>query len=357
MQRNLLISVLVLFLFSLATDSFGQRRKYGMKKSNRSKKFSRYSGGRVGYSGVGQVKYWTLGLSINTNNYFGDIAPAPAKLSTDYKFIPNGIGLTYSRVMAPGIFLRAGFNWGRIEADDFSQADPTDDIARFRYARNFQFRNDIKELSVGFELDLIPSNSGARGRFPINPYGYIGAAVFHHAPKAIAPDFDQAGNPIAEAGQWVDLKPLGTEGQNQDSLGGASYSNYQFAIPFALGVKIRLHGNLDLNIEFGFRYLFFDHIDDISGGYANLGQFPDTNEGYLGRALTERGAETVAVATGDMRNPAFYSTNTSGVFTVGENYAPGTNRGNPDNNDFYTTTAIRLVYIFDRPGQVRGKYR
>ena len=364
MQRNITLTFLALFLLTFAFESEAQkRRRYGMR--NKSKKYSKYSTGRVGYSGVGTVKYSTISLSINTNNYYGDIAPAPSKLSTDYKFVPNGIGIAYSKVLAPGIFGRVGFNYGRVTGDDYSTATASgDESQRGRYARNFHFRNDIMELSAVFELDLLPSNSGARGRFPINPYAFFGAAGFYHSPKAIAPEFDQAGNPVAEAGSWVDLQSLGTEGQNLDTLGTSPYSKFQFAIPAGFGVKVKLTGNLDLNVEFGLRFLFTDYLDDISGEYIDLAAF-DGDDYALVRAMSERGAESSALFTGSERNPDFYNTSNSGrdpisgrPFTVGENYNPGVGtRGNPDNNDVYTTTAIRLVYILDRPGQVRGKYR
>ena len=45
------------------------------------------------------------------------------------------------------------------------------------------------------------------------PYVYAGIAGFLHNPQAIAPAKDLQGNALAEAGKWVDLRPLGTEGQ------------------------------------------------------------------------------------------------------------------------------------------------
>lgn len=342
------------------TDSYGQKRRYGYKKS-RNKKYSNYSGGRTSYRGVGNTKYWTAGFSLNAMNYFGDLSPTPKKFSTDLSFTRAGFGLTGSRMIYPGIFLRLGYNFGSIKGDDFSAADPNgDNSTRGRYARNLHFKNNIHELSLGFEADLIPNNGGARGRFPINPYLFAGVAVFSHSPKAIAPDTDQAGNPIDQAGQWVDLRSLGTEGQNLDTLGIKPYGKFSFAIPVGVGVKVRLPGNFDLNVEVGLRKLFTDHIDDVSGNYVDLALFDDP----LARALSERGAETIAAMEGQTRDAQFYnvgSWNTvdGGAFIAGENYNPTGEapRGGSADNDMYLVTQIRLVYIFDQAGVTRGKFR
>lgn len=370
----------MLFLIAASvSDADAQRRrknKYGYKKSKSSKKFSKYSGGKVGYSGVGNPKYSTIGFSINATNYFGDLSPDPSKFSTNYRFVPDGFGLTYSKVMHPGIFGRVGFNYGNIKSDDFEtkgtgEGDPSADG---RYGRNYHFKNSIYELSLGFEIDLIPSNSGARGRFPVNPYLYIGVAGFYHAPKAKAPQatvdvdndgtldaVDQAGNKIdVSPGSWVDLQSLST--------GNDSYSKFQFSIPLGLGVKIRLPGNFDLNFEVGFRYLFTDYIDDVGGAYKDLDDF---GSNYLARAMSERGAEAIAANANQPRDASIYNTGSitvvydytndptwtgSGTYTHGDNYVVGGNRGG-SSKDFLVTTQIRLVYILDKKGVSKGKFR
>lgn len=365
MKNGLILSLIVLFVLGLADDSYGQRRgrnKYGYKKS-KSKKFSKYSGGRVGYSGIGKSNYFTVGLSINNDNYFGDIAPDASRFSADYKFLPTGLGVTASKVLYPGIFGRVGFNWANISASDYETGDPNGDASLAgRYNRNLHFKNSIYELSAGFELDLIPSNSGARGRFPINPYAFVGVAGFYHAPKAKAPEVDQAGNPTGSGGEWIDLQSIGTEGQYIDSLNLNPYSKFQFSIPLGLGVKFRLPGNFDLNFEFGFRYLFTDYLDDIGGKYVDLDLFEDD---YLTRSLSERGAESTDEFSGGTRNLSGITGNQTvqydrmeadpdnpwvggSSYVHGNNYVPGLERGSSKNNDFLVTTQIRLVYIFDK---------
>ncbi|SMD35338.1 hypothetical protein SAMN04488029_2460 [Reichenbachiella faecimaris] len=344
-----------------ATDSFGQKRRYGYNKS-RNKKYSNYSGGRTSYRGVGNTNYWTVGASINVLNYYGDLSPNNKRFSTNYGETKFGFGITGSRMVYPGIFLRAGYNYGVIEGDDFDNGDENSDDASLygRYLRNLHFRNKIHELSIGFEADMIPNNGGVRGRFPINPYLFAGVAVIAHSPEAIAPATDQAGNPLDEAGQWVKLRELGTEGQNIDSVGADPYGKFAFVIPVGLGLKIKLHHNLDLNFELGLRYLFTDYLDDVSNSYIDLDLFGDDN---LARAMSERGAETTHAPTGADRglNPTVGAgdISTTSPYTHGSGYTPNfeNSRGGSEQNDFFLTTQIRLVYIFDQKGATRGKFR
>ncbi|MEO9966108.1 MAG: DUF6089 family protein [Reichenbachiella sp.] len=355
MRKNLLITFILLLVISCTTDSYGQKRRYGYNKS-KNKKYSNYSGGRTSYKGVGNTKYWTVGFSLNAMNYFGDLSPTPKKLSTDLSFTRAGFGVTGSRMVYPGIFLRLGYNFGSIKGDDFSAADPTgDNSSRGRYARNLHFKNNIHELSIGFEADLIPNNGGARGRFPINPYMFVGVAVFSHAPKAIAPATDQAGTVLEQAGEWVDLRDLGTEGQQLDTTGLSPYGKFSFAIPVGLGVKVRLPGNFDLNVEVGLRKLFTDYIDDVSGNYVDLALFDDP----LARAMSERGGEAIAAMEGETRDTQYYNAADWAGYYVGENYSPTgeSPRGGSSDNDMYLVTQLRLVYIFDQKGVTRGKFR
>ncbi len=359
-----LLPVILLVLLVFAGDLHGQKRKYGM---NSSKKQTSYRGGRVNHGGISIKRYSTVGFSINAMNYFGDITPTPSRFSTDVAFTRPGVGLTYSKVFHPSAAWRFGLNYGTISGDDFN-ADPSAPPTSYLYLRNLHFRNRIIELSWGIEFNLIPNNGGANNRFPLNPYLFLGIAAFHHNPQAIAPDFDLSGNPLPEAGQWVDLQPLGTEGQNQE--GGKPYSLFQLAIPVGLGVKVRLPDNFDAHFELGFRQLFTDHIDDVSGRYPNLAAFGDDN---LARALSERSGEATAVFANEAREAEFVQprpwtftdpdTGNTATYTVGGNFGydnvkeEGGVRGSPGQKDLYLITQMRIVYIFGKVSRKKAKFR
>lgn len=357
--KNKIVWLLLIVFIGSSIDSFSQRRRYGMKRKSSSRKISRYHGGstRAGSRGIGASKYSTVGFSINAMNYFGDIAPLPKRLSTDYSFTRAGFGLTFSHVVHPNAAIRAGVNWGTIKAEDFKTADPSESLGR--YQRNLQFRNRILEFSIGGEFNLIPNNGGPNNRFPLNPYIFLGIAVFKHNPQALAPELDLLGNQLAEAGEWVDLQPLGTEGQNIDGSSNSPYKLVQIAIPIGLGVKVRLPGNFDANIEIGFRQTLTDYLDDVSTNYPDLGQL----DSELARALSARGSELTAVGSGDTRDVSLIGLNTftsptnSQAYNVGGNYTPDGVRGGSKDKDMYIVTQLRLVYILSAKSRRRGKFR
>lgn len=332
-------------------------QRHATKKKEKS--YSKYSGGTVGYRGVGITKYSTVGFSINAMNYFGDIAPAPKRISTDYSFTRAGFGLTFGHVVHPNAAIRAALNWGTLRGEDFKTADPSESEDVGRYIRNSHFRNTILEFSIGAEFNLIPNSGGSKNRFPLNPYIFLGIAVFKHNPQAIAPEFDLQGNPLSEAGQWVDLQPLGTEGQNIEGSEIKPYGLVQFAIPIGLGVKLRLPGNFDANIEIGFRQTLTDYLDDVSNRYPDLGAL----DSELARAISDRGTESTSVLSGSQRDPAFvtvgqFTSPTNGqVYNVGGNYGNDGVRGSPKDKDIYVITQLRLVYLLDHKTRKKGKFR
>ena len=71
------------------------------------------------------------------------------------------------------------------------------------------------------------------------------------------PATDLAGNPMPNAGEWVDLQPLGTEGQHSDqqegdaNYGTKPYKRLQIAIPGGIGARFRLNEVFDISAEIG----------------------------------------------------------------------------------------------------------
>jgi len=312
-------------------------------------------------------RYNYLAISINSMNYFGDLAPAANATSTDIAFTRPGFTLIWSYRLGPRFTVRTGFTWGTLKGDDFKSADPSDTDARFRYVRNLHFRNRIKELAVTAMFDLLENNATYLSRVQWTPYAFIGASVFHHNPQTQVPEADvHNGNaPFANAGEWIDLQPLGTEGQNSDKYNIDPYSNIQIAIPFGIGVRYKLNSAYDLSFEIGIRYLFFDYIDDVSGLYPDLGTF--TNP--VARALSDRSQEVNAIESGDARDftvinsitsPQTYIGADGNSYTVfngfGSDVNPNNIRGNADDNDIFVVISIKLGFIVE--GQFRrAKFR
>jgi len=173
-------------------------------------------------------------------------------------------------------------------------------------------------------------------------------AVFVNAPEAIAPANDLYGTPLPEAGQWVKLRKLGTEGQystlnpGDPNYGIKPYKAIQVAIPFGFGARFRLNEVMDFWADIGFRYTFTDYIDDVSQDYVGLEKF--TNP--LSQAMSYRTNEI----PGYPKNPV----NTPSGIVVEAGYghvnAPGTQdpfnmRGSKNQRDIYMVTSFRLTYI------------
>ena len=344
--KSILAIFLSVFLLSLAYNADAQKNKYKKRRQN-NKKISRYSGSR--FSAGRFQPYFYVGGGINAGNYFGDLAPLPRRASTDVSFTRPGFGVFGGYKVNHTLGIRAGLNWVRVFGDDAS-TDPSNNENIGRYIRNLSFRNDIKEFQLGLEIYLLPNYGGPNQRLPINGYIFLGGAVFHHEPMALVPDFNyQTGgvnstDPIDQAGEWVKLRPLETE--------GVSYSNIEFSIAVAVGATMRLPGTpLNATLEIGIRYLFTDYIDDVSSReYPDLASFTDP----LARALSDRSAIPFD-SKGNARDLSGFtiSQGADGFYSASR----GDIRGNPDGNDLLMMTQLKLTYIMGGVIKRRAKYR
>ncbi len=345
-----IISGVIFFLLILFFSSEGYSQ--GKARKNNNLRISQYRGNIKSFS---NKRYLSIGSGINTLNYFGDLAPKSSIGSTDISFTRPGISAFAEYKYASRISFRANLEWGTLRADDFESADPADDLAKYRYIRNLHFRNQIIELSVVGKVDLFTNRGTYLSRPLFNPYVFGGLGVFFHNPKAIAPELDQVGLPLDEAGQWVALQPLGTEGQYSDSYNVKPYSKIQISLPVGIGLTYRLMDNLDFGFEIGYRVLFFDYIDDVSNIYVDLGAL----DSPLAKAMSDRSQEPIAAVAGTPRefeNVIFpntgsytYTSTYDGIaYTVFRGYgheAPTNNRGNASDNDIFFVTSLKISYI------------
>lgn len=356
--KSFILVILTVFCLGSAYNADAQRNKYKKRKSN-NKKLSNYKGGKMGYGRF--ERYYYVGANINAGNYFGDLAPVSKKASTDVSFTRPGFGLFGAYKFHHSMAVTAGLNWVRIFGDDFT-ADPNSENSFPRYARNLSFRNDIKEFRLGLQIFLIPNYGGPRQRLPLNAYISLGGSVFMHDPKGKVPDADyqtaQDGSVAApKAGEWVSLRPLGTEGQNLGIV--EPYKKIEFSIPIAVGAQIRIPGtNLNGALEFGFRYLFTDYIDDVSTKYVSLAKFDDD----LARIMSDR--STVPTSSKgkprDLSNLAITNTGSDHSYFREGNIGSGIDggvRGNPDNDDMIFITQLKVFYILNSTKRRRAKYR
>jgi hypothetical protein len=354
-MRKLVYVILTFLFFSFISESaLAQMNRRAVKKNN--KKISSYRGKKEWFAK--EKRYNTLGISLNALNYYGDLAPRPNRFSTDISFTQPAVGINFSHRFGPRYTIASSFMYGTLKGADSESADAGDTSnGLYRAQRNLSFRNRIKELSVVASLDLFSNMATYISRVKWTPYAFAGVAGLLHNPQALAPATDLHGNALPEAGQWVNLQSLGTEGQKGTLAEGdvnngiKSYKKLQVAIPFGVGVRFRLNEILDLSAELGFRYLFTDYIDDVSQNYVDLGVFGN-NE--LAKAMSYRSNEVVnpsQLTATQTRDGQTYNL----LSGYGQEYQDNM-RGNKNDKDTYMVTTIRLTYILGKTFH-RAKFR
>jgi len=365
--------LLLMMIFFVPDDVQAQRQlknsKSYLKKRN-VKKVGKYKGGSIHFDK--NKRYLSAGMSLDATNYFGDLAPSSKNGSTNPSLTRPAFSLFAQFRYSPNLTFRGSLSWARLKADDFESQDPYGESSRFRYVRNLSFRNDIKELAFTAVWDIFGNHGTFLNRVFVTPYVFAGVAVFHHNPRAKAPEVDRSGVPLEEAGQWVALRPLGTEGQlsphyttqEGERLHVKPYSTIQPSIPVGLGFRAKLNKRWDFEFEVGYRYLFTDYIDDISGMYVDLGAL----DSELAKVMSDRSAEPVS-ASGQPRDFEAINAVTSQItytskydgceYTVYAGYGHegvDNNRGKAEDNDMYIVTSFRISYIITGSFK-RAKFR
>jgi len=259
-------------------------------------------------------KGWEVGAWMGTSQYFGD-------LNTDFRFTDPGLagGLAFRYNFNERVALKLGGNLGRVAASD------ADSDNLFERARNLHFRSGIGEVAGQLEFNFLPYLHGDKD-FGWTPYLFGGYSVTFFNPKA---KID---------GDWVELRPLGTEGQFKSE----EYFTVTGGLVYGGGFKIDLNYEWSINVEIGARQLFTDYLDDVSTVYPDMGDLEELR-GELAVRLSDRSGELFK------EDPAFF-TNNNIEFPIGE---PGRQRGDSSNNDSYLMIGVGVMYYF---GDLRCPY-
>ncbi len=326
-KSYLLIATSFILFFLFASDSFGQRGKGRYSKIFTKKK-----------------RYYSIGTSVNSMHYFGDIVPKNKIGSIDLNFTRPNLGFFVQRRYFPRITLRMGLNFGRLIGDDHTSADP-DDLENggfYRYKRNLHFRNDIIDLSFSAIIDLFP-NRGLSYRRPETPIPYIlvGIGGLYSNPKAMRPE--GFNGPV-----WVNLRQVKTENQENP------YSLFHLNIPVGIGVRYRLNSSTDVAFEAGYRFTSTDYLDDVSGYYQDPGEFDND----LARALHDRSAEPSSLLSGGDRSPNLisYTSPVDGkTYTSVNGYGTPNNKRGSQDKDAYLIVGFQISYLF--PTNKSPKFR
>jgi hypothetical protein len=167
--------------------------------------------------------------------------------------------------------------------------------------KNLTIKSTFQSISTRLEIDYFPQS--------------IPSYEFQHTPYIFGGIGLMSFNPMGEfQDEWVELQPLGTEGQgtilNEESL----YSTRAWTLPFGLGYRAQLNNIWVVSLEANWTLTSTDYLDD-------------THNLYVDPVILE-----------EQRGPisSHFSNPSSNLF------APGTPRGNPQNNDSFFTLNFNI---------------
>lgn len=256
---------------------------------------------------------WDYGFSLGASNYLGDIG---GKEKTRRDFISDmklaktrwdaGIFVRYK--WQPRLSLKMAFDYIRIEGDDKLSTNPG------RHYRNFNFKNDILDLSLTGEFFFYEDpDLGNTYRYRNSFRAYIlgGVGGFYTNPKTLY------------KGEYVALRAYQTE--------GVAYKPFVLNIPMGAGFYFTFDKKHRIGFEMNYRKTFTDYIDDISGNYPTTPP-PNAYEQGLVLRTTELNPQEIS------DNPGAVSSHTWGA-----------KRGDKTHKDSYMTLSLSYSYV------VRGK--
>ena len=249
-----------------------------------------------------------LGVFLGASYYTGDLNP---KQHFNQNTNPAA-GLIYRRTSRGFRYAyRLHAMYGKIEGYDHqSNSD-------FLVNRNLNFSSEIFEVGAIWEVNFKKYELGNVKRRYISPFLFLGVSYFHFNPKAYYQN------------EWLELQPLGTEGQNTTVNSSDYYSLNQFAIPFGIGLKMNVSKRLGLAFEYGVRKTFTDYLDDVSKKYVDPGVLAE-----------ESGSLTVDLAD--------RSYNQIGDRNI------GVNRGVSELSDWYFFAGVSATFILYRPDECKA---
>ena len=280
-------------------------------------------------------------LQLGASNFLGELGGRD-QIGSDFlwdlefnqtKFAGS---LSYMMYLGERVGVRAQGGVQRVAGND----NTTTEI--FRQNRNLHFRANIYDFTTTIEFHIIKekygnlynlkSNLGKKlGLKKVNVgfYTFFGLGGFYFNPQAQNPS----------NGMWVDLAPLGTEGQGLEG-GPEPYKKYGVIVPVGFGLRYGLSREWGIKLELAHRFTFTDYIDDVSTVY------------YDNDAIANAYGSQAAYFANPTLN--IIPTYTDGSYEYNPTKA-GMQRGDPTDRDGYMYAVLGVYY---RPrATAKGRYR
>ncbi len=293
-----------------------------------------------------EAKKTFFSFQIGASNCLTDLggnSRVENNLFDDVNFRDNTFfyGFSLSHLRREAIGLRVNYVFGTIGASDkntffTAEADPSYN----RYVRNLDFQSKINEGSLMLEVHPFKflNYKSALHQSYLQPYFLVGIGTYSFNPQGSYYD------PILDEDVWVDLQPLGTEGQGSSQFPNRTpYKLSQWNIPYGVGFNYEISRTINLGLELVARKLFTDYLDDVSTSYVDPIIFD--------QRLTPENAELAKILN-----------NKSKLVDAGREFGVGDMRGNPGANDMYFSISGRISIKLNKNKKTeaqtkRGFYR
>ncbi len=269
---------------------------------------------------------WSLGMNVGTSDMFGDVgtqSPITHYTNSNYTKDLAYMGGIFGRyTIHPALALKLGLNYGTLYATDNWNKDlgiagalqGSDGFQR--YARGQNAKDFIFEGSV--MLEITPLRSNPEGRLAHRrgqPFIGLGIGYFHYTPYSTS----------GKASQWVKSYDLSLEGQGWGGTYPQKESLWQPAVPLSIGYRWDIGQHLNFGIQYTYRMTFTDYLDGVSGKYVDPAEYK--------KHLSPKDA----VIAYQMADKSYF-------YGLSLPQQAGNLRGNPSNNDSYSSFCLTLYY-------------
>ena len=231
-------------------------------------------------------QYREFGVNLYSTHYLGDLTHA----NNFYYSIRGGVGAHFRRHLTKNISLRADVNFAMLAGADNSprlrrlSEEAFNDTSRYfkgPLTEYFQVdtisrtvtavRGDVNLRNLSFRSLLSEFNVVAEykfGEFMIN--SSVTRANFYLFGGFNVYNFNSQGKSANDTLGWVGLKDITTEGQGLENYYNTKeFRSTQIGIPLGIGVRWTVDKYTRFAAEAGYRILFTDYLDDVSGNYVN----------------------------------------------------------------------------------------
>lgn len=236
-----------------------------------------------------------IGLSLGGANYYGDLSESwKSSIKNTYPYLAVHARLA----LDPFFSLRLQYARFKLSGSDEQASNA------LLKKRNLNFTSTMSEWSVSAQLQILDLFSYEPLRF--SPFLQLGIGLGFFNPRSYY------------QGVWVELQPLGTEGQGLPNYSD-KYALEAVSWMFGGGVRYPLSSNITIALEYSWRLSTSDYLDDASGYYVSYQELLQSK----GRTAADLGNK-INAQTGEQRanpksNDGYQSVSLSLNFHLGKN--------------------------------------